>query len=83
MLEVPEVLEVVEVLLGSPGQLGRWLQGCVWTTFPGQGAPGGTVSWEGAGLEQLRWRHLVGTTPPFTRHEAVHVDQSDQPAQPP
>lgn len=80
MLEVPEV---PEVLLGSPGQLGRWLQGCVWVASPGQGAPGRTVSWEGAGLEQLRRRSLVGTTPPFKRHEAGHVDQPDQPAQPP
>lgn len=83
MLEVLEVLVVLVVLLGSPGQLGRWLQGCTWVPSPGQGAPGGTVSWEGAGLVHLRWRRLVDTDPPFTRHVVMHVDQLDQSDQPP
>lgn len=72
-----EVAHLSSVL--SPGQLGSSLQSCPSTGLPGHLLPGGVV--EGAGLEQERWRVLLGLL--VAMHEPEHADQPDQPDQPP
>ena len=66
-----------------PGQLGSSLQFCLWTWSPGQLSPGGLVWPEGAGLEQDRWRVLLGHSCTPAMHEPEQPDQPDQADQPP